>query len=288
MHRHFHPVVPTRLDLAIAAAFPEISRRAARRLIQNDSILINGRAVSVVSRLVSVTDDVVILDEAVAIPVLQLRSDWLAVDKPSGLATQPMRDRSRPSLQDLVSLQLKRGGEKPDLFLVHRLDVGTSGVVVFARTRESAAALSRLFAGKEVRKHYLAIVEGEVTSQFEIDRPIGRAGASTFEISKSGKPASSLVCPVSRGPGFSLVEIVIATGRTHQIRVHLQSAGHPVLGDRKYEGSAPGAASFARLLLHAWKLEAEPLGTLTSPPPPDFTREAAHFGLTVPSSSTKG
>jgi 23S rRNA-/tRNA-specific pseudouridylate synthase len=131
-----------------------------------------------------------------------------------------------------------------EIYLVHRLDTPTSGVIVFARTAAAAAKLSRLFASGEIRKTYLARVEPPIGEELTIDSPI------------DGKEALTIVRP----RGGNLVEVEIKTGRTHQIRIHLASAGHPVLGDRRYNGKpAP------RLMLHAWRLEHPALGLVEAP-----------------------
>jgi tRNA pseudouridine32 synthase / 23S rRNA pseudouridine746 synthase len=133
---------------------------------------------------------------------------------------------------------------------VHRLDRPTSGVVVFARSAQAAARLSKMFASREVRKTYLA----------RVDPPI--AHELTIETQIDGKDAVTIVRPRER----NLVEIEIETGRTHQIRRHLASAGHSVIGDRRY-GSKVSAP---RLLLHAWRIEHNELGLIEAPVPADF------------------
>jgi 23S rRNA-/tRNA-specific pseudouridylate synthase len=233
-----------RLDQAIAARFPDISRRKARELIAERRVLVNERPVSIASREVTERDRIAIID---AVPrlleILKVTDDFVAINKPAGMPTQPTRDRKQQSLEELLRVQFR------SIFLVHRLDTGTSGLVVFARTREAAANLSRLFAGRAIRKIYLARVEGTIANAITIDSPIG------------GKDALTIVRPARDG----LVEAEIRTGRTHQIRIHLASIGHPVLGDRRYGG--PPAA---RLMLHAWKLEHESIGAIEAPPPDDL------------------
>jgi 23S rRNA-/tRNA-specific pseudouridylate synthase len=134
-----------------------------------------------------------------------------------------------------------------EMYLVHRIDMPTSGVVLFARTRKAAAELSELFASGAMKKTYIAMVAGEI-QPMTIDTPI------------DGKEAVTIVQPRQR-----FVECEIRTGRTHQIRIHLAAAGHPIIGDKRYGGpSAP------RLMLHAWKLEHASIGVLEAPIPIDF------------------
>ena len=243
-----------RLDQAIAARFPDISRRKARELLSQHRVLVNERPVSVASRTVAPTDRIVIAQEVPALRVLAQTDDWIAIDKPAGLATQPDRDRKRRSVEELLRLQLKRDGGNAELYLVHRLDTGTSGVVVFARTRKSAAELSEAFASGSVRKIYVAIAEGVIDGDTTIQTPVRE------------KSARTILHPIRKAQDGTLVEAEIKTGRTHQIRVHLAFIGHPVVGDRRY-GSTINAP---RLMLHAHRLEHALIGSLESPVPPDF------------------
>jgi 23S rRNA-/tRNA-specific pseudouridylate synthase len=230
-----------RLDQAVAERF-KISRRKARELIADGRVLVNQRSVRVASREVA-DDELRIVDELPTVPLLRITDDWLAVDKPAGLPTQPPRDRAAVSLEEILRVQYR------EIYLVHRLDTPTSGAVVFARNRAAAATLSELFASRAIRKTYVAVIGGTIEEQRRIESPI------------DGKEAITIVRP----RGGSVVEAEILTGRTHQIRVHLASIGHPIAGDRRYGG--PPAP---RLMLHAWKLEHEELGAIVAAPPEAF------------------
>jgi RluA family pseudouridine synthase len=233
-----------RLDQAVAQHFA-ISRRKARELIGAGRVLVNQRSVRVASREVADDDQLRVVEELPAVPLLRITDDWLAVDKPAGLPTQPPRDRVAISLEEILRVQYR------EIYLVHRLDTPTSGVVVFARNRAAAARLSALFASRAIRKTYVAVVGGTIAAATRIESPI------------DGKEALTIVRP----RGGSVVEAEILTGRTHQIRIHLASIGHPVAGDRRYGG--PPAP---RLMLHAWKLEHEELGAIEAPVPPEMER----------------
>jgi 23S rRNA pseudouridine1911/1915/1917 synthase len=237
-----------RLDLAVAARF-NISRRKARAQIADGRVLVNRRRVAVASREVNANDELSIISEdAPHANVLASTERWLAVDKPPGLPTQPMRDRSHTSLEDILR------GQFGTIYLVHRIDTPTSGVVIFARTKEAAAQLSSLFAAGEISKTYVAVAEGEIDREMTIDAPI------------EGKPALTIVRPLRRAMFGTLVEIDLKSGRTHQIRIHLSSVGHAVAGDRRY-GSTIDAP---RLMLHAFRLQHAEIGTIESPIPTDF------------------
>ena len=233
-----------RLDQAIAARFPAISRRQARELIAARRILVNDRPVSIASRHTADSDRVVVVDvDLPMVEVIASSSEWIAVNKPAGMPVQPPADRSQRSMEELLRLQ------SAEVYLIHRIDTPTSGIVLFATTRPSAARLSQLFATRQMRKTYLAA----------IDAPL--AEATTIDTAIEGKSATTLIRPAGGG----LVEVEIETGRTHQIRVHLASIGRPVVGDRRYGGSPA-----SRLMLHAWKLEHATLGELIAPPPEEF------------------
>jgi 23S rRNA-/tRNA-specific pseudouridylate synthase len=227
-----------RLDQAVAARYPDISRRKARELIAAGRVLINQRRVSVASREVGDRDVVAVVEELPSIAVLRSTSDWIAVDKPVGMPTQPERGRKQLSVEEALRVEYK------NIWLVHRLDTPTSGVVIFARTQSAAAKLSELFRDGEIEKTYLARVTPPLTERVVIETPIDGKAATTE--ADPGNPAA----------------VRIRTGRTHQIRIHLASIGHPVDGDRRY-----GGAPAPRLMLHAWKLRHPWFGEVIAPAP---------------------
>lgn len=238
-----------RLDQAIAARFPEISRRRARELIAARRVLVNERAVSIASREVDADDRIAVAGDEPEISVIRQTDDWIAVDKPAGMPTQPARDRAQRSLEELLRLRYHA------IWLVHRLDTPTSGMVLFARSQTAAAELSALFAQGAIRKTYVAIVEGVMTDEQVVDSAV------------QGKEARTTFRPLRNDGVSTLAEVVIDTGRTHQIRIHAASINHSVAGDRRY-GSGTRAK---RLMLHAWKLEHPRFGVLEAPLPTSFS-----------------
>ncbi|HEX2061078.1 MAG TPA: RluA family pseudouridine synthase [Thermoanaerobaculia bacterium] len=238
-----------RLDQAVAARHPELSRRKARELVSQGRVFVNDRPVRVASREVSDADRITVATELPEVDVIRETADWVAVNKPAGMPTQPTRERDRRSLEELLRVRYR------GVYVVHRIDTQTSGVVVFARTSEAAARLSELFASREVRKTYLAVAEGAIEQETTIESPIG------------GKDAHTIVRPLRKLDGCTLLEAEILTGRTHQIRIHLKSIERPVVGDRRYGSTMPAP----RMLLHAWKL-VHPYfgGELVAPVPGDF------------------
>ena len=196
------------------------------------------------------------------------------VDKPPGLVVQRrMFAPDEPYLHDLVERHTSPA------FLLQRLDRGTSGVIFFSKRADVNARLTRQFARRQIRKTYLAICDGELAERRTIDAPIGRVGAITFAVRDDGKRAVTHVAPIAFSTAGSVVEIELETGRTHQIRVHLASIGHPVAGDWLY-----GAANATRPMLHAATLELQhpltgQLLRIAAPLPDDFRAEAERRGL---------
>jgi 23S rRNA pseudouridine1911/1915/1917 synthase len=212
------------------------------------------------------------------------------LDKPAGLTVHPGAGRSTGTLAHRLLARYPEmagvGGEgRPGI--VHRLDQGTSGVLLAARTAQAYHRLARAFAAREVDKRYLAIVYGAPSPRSgTIDVPIGRHPTRRKEMAvrPGGRPAVTGYRTLAAGSGIALLELDLATGRTHQIRVHLKHLGHPLVGDPLYgEARWKGLprtvqgplAAFSRPALHAWKLSlAHPTSGETlrcaAPVPADF------------------
>jgi 23S rRNA pseudouridine1911/1915/1917 synthase len=162
---------------------------------------------------------------------------------------------------------------------MQRLDRGTSGVIFFSKRSDLNVRITRQFERHRISKHYLAICDGEIDGPRTIDAPIARVGAIKFAVREDGKRAVTHVTPIDANAAGSLLSIGLETGRTHQIRVHLASIGHPLAGDWLY-----GVENAARPMLHAVALEmlhpltGQPL-RVVAPPPEDFRQEARRRGL---------
>ena len=176
--------------------------------------------------------------------LLLQRDELVAVDKPAGLPVIPGREGG-PCVRDLVAGQLAR-----KVWVVHRLDRDTSGALIFALTPEAHRAWSMAFELGEVKKRYLALVEGRLDRPLEIDARLAPARRSRMKVDPGGKPSHTRVRPVETFAAATLVEAEPLTGRTHQIRVHLAHVGHPLLFDHQYR-RAPAAAGLSRTPLHA-------------------------------------
>ena len=203
-----------------------------------------------------------------SIRVLFENADYLAADKPEGVVS--VAEAGKGGFPELLQ----------DVFIgrlypVHRLDREASGVIVYAKNAEAHRHLNGQFDRREVRKTYLAVVLGAIeANRGSIKAPIREFGSGRMGVdAKRGKPSSTEFKVVERLNGATLVRLHPATGRRHQIRVHLYHIGHPIAGDLRY-GDRERQDHFPRLMLHAFKIEfALPAGecaTVEAPVPPSF------------------
>ncbi len=267
-----------RLDILLAERHAEISRSTWQKHIKAGHVAVNNTPAKNAKQEVTDADHIAInipdsTDfSAHELPIIYLDDDVIVVNKPAGVLTH-----SKGALNDeftvaeffrrytTVGLDTNRPG------IVHRLDRDTSGVIIGARTPESFDLLKSQFADRKAKKHYVAIVDG-TPKQMEatIDIPIGRnpSAPSTFRADSKGKPAVTDYEVLDIQNGRSLVALHPHTGRTHQLRVHLQHLNTPITGDRVYGKAAD------RLYLHAYKLELttapEKRQTFIAPVPSSF------------------
>lgn len=243
-----------RLDQVLAAHVPGLSRRKARVLLDLGGVFLDGARVKIAGKLVRPGQTIIAniggaleratkevgtaaraKDEA-SLPAYRIvheDDELVVVDKPAGLLTAPTPESDRGNLFD----QLKRSLGQT-LFLVHRLDLETSGLVVFARTDAANRMLSERIRVHDFDRRYLSVLRGQVSwDKRTVDHPVG------------GKRAVSHFAVLERFAAATLVEVRLETGRTHQIRLHGAHEGHPVMGDRKYGIASP--ADPPRLALHA-------------------------------------
>jgi len=231
-----------RLDQVIPRHVPSLSRRKARAVIDLGGVFVDRARVKVAGRPVKPGQKIEVnvggaLERTEPPPVpriVHVDDALIVVDKPAGLVTAPTPEASRGDLLDQLAQQ------HGEVYLVHRLDLPTSGLLVFARTRDANKRLGDAFKLHDVDREYRAIAVGDVAAQ-TIDRPIDRRRAVTH------------VTPLESLPGATLLACRLETGRTHQIRIHLAGIGHPVAGDRTHGGEVERAfrPRPPRLALHA-------------------------------------
>jgi 23S rRNA pseudouridine1911/1915/1917 synthase len=180
--------------------------------------------------------------EEIALPILYQDADLAVIDKPAGMVVHPAAGHSSGTLVNALLHHITDlsgvGGElRPGI--VHRLDRGTSGVMVVAKNDAAHKELARQFQDREVEKEYIALVWGVVHAGRRIDAAIGRDPVNRQKMSARTKHARHAVTRITRAhhlPGVTLCQVAIHTGRTHQIRVHLSAIGHPIVGDSLYGG----------------------------------------------------
>lgn len=189
--------------------------------------------------------------ERLSLEILFENDGVLVVNKPEGLASIPEREPTRASVRTLLEAE----GRGP-IYVVHRLDKEVSGVLVFAKSAAVHRELNRQFEERLVRKIYLALVHGEVVPHGGlIERPLRAFGSGRMGVDDvRGKPSATAYRVLQRLQGYTLLNVFPLTGRRHQIRVHLYSIGHPVVGDLRY-GDRAVSRQFPRLMLHAQGIE---------------------------------
>jgi 23S rRNA pseudouridine1911/1915/1917 synthase len=266
-----------RLDRFLVSVLGSYSRSQIQRLIKDGCVEISGRtgksnqpvkAGQVVSVALPEPIEAVPAPEALRLPIVYQDPDIVVVDKPAGMVVHPAAGHASGTLVNALLHHVTDlsgiGGEKRP-GIVHRLDRGTSGLMVVAKNDAAHAELSRQFREREVEKEYVALVWGVVQAGRRIDAPIGRDTRDRKRMSararRSREAVTRIVGAEHLNPALTLARVAIHTGRTHQIRVHLSAIGHPVVGDpvyggvhRRVSGDLKPVTRLERPFLHASRL----------------------------------
>jgi 23S rRNA pseudouridine1911/1915/1917 synthase len=262
-----------RLDAVVATMTGE-ARADVQRAIAAGKVHVDGEPRSKSFRLrggerltIEIEGDAPIAPEGPAVPIRYEDEHLVVIVKPAGVVTHPTARRRAGTLVNRllgmgVPLAPAGGSLRPGI--VHRLDAGTSGLMVVAKTDPAYAALRSMFRAHTVQRAYLALVRGAMAHDaFAVDAPLGRQAAKVVVDATEGRRAETGFEVRERLAGATLLEAFPRTGRTHQIRVHLAAIGHPILGDRAYGGRGDAArrVGLDRPFLHAWRLSfAHPMG----------------------------
>ncbi|MGA7828607.1 MAG: RluA family pseudouridine synthase [Geobacteraceae bacterium] len=244
-----------RLDDGAALLFDGLSKTRLRRIIDLGGCTVNGTMVRVASRTLRQGDEIVLgvmepgrYKELVycSESILYEDDEMLGLCKPAGFNSQRTPYQLKGTVEYAVGVYLKCAASGEPVRIIHRLDRGTSGVMIFPKNRAAAARLSHLLKEGRVEKRYLALVTGAVPDrEWLVDQPIAKVGSARYGVARPGKEAQTMFRVVAEGEGTALVEARPLTGRTHQIRVHLAHCGLPIVGDSTYGGEhAP------RMMLH--------------------------------------
>lgn len=261
-----------RLDQALAELLHQHSRTRLKGWIESGLVRIDGAVVesprhrlyggeALVVTEDRPTDEGNVAPQAIALTVLFEDATLLVIDKPAGLVVHPGSGNRDGTLQNAILHHAPANAALPRAGIVHRLDKDTSGLLVVAKTIEAQTSLVRQLQARTVKRDYRAIVHGLVARDGTVEAPIGRDPAvrTRMAVVASGRPARThyRVIERAREAEATLLECSLDTGRTHQIRVHLRSIGHPIVGDPVYgrRPARPGAlAAFGRQALHAMRL----------------------------------
>ncbi|HEY3806789.1 MAG TPA: RluA family pseudouridine synthase [Kofleriaceae bacterium] len=285
--------VPDRADKALAKHFPEAGRRQLAELFDAGEVRIRGKRAKKGDR-VEIGDEIELArepvwgdalratpDPNVVLEILLETPELVAVNKPAGVPSQPLRAGELGTIANGLVARFPEcaqlGDDPRDGGLVHRLDIGTSGVLVAARTEAAYRALRDAFGTGGVTKTYLAITDALPVSR-ECEEPLAQRGDHVVVDQTDGLPAHTQFSIVRAGDRHALVKCTAQTGRMHQVRAHLAHVGAPITGDTLYKGlPLPGEAGF---FLHAATLELAAMGlAIEAPLPARFVAALGAVGL---------
>ena len=260
-----------RLDVYIASKDEETTRSSAQRQIEQGNVVVNGKKITKVSYKIAKGDNITVEEQEpveielkaqdIPVDIIYEDKDIIVVNKPKGMVVHPANGNPDGTLVNAIMAICKDslsgiGGEiRPGI--VHRLDKDTSGLLIVAKNDIAHVNMSEQIKRHEVKKTYIALVRGIVKeNEATIDMPIGRSNSDRkkMAVTKNGKNAVTHIKVLKRYDKYTLLEINIETGRTHQIRVHLAHIGYPVIGDYIYS-NGKNEFGIVGQCLHAKSLE---------------------------------
>ncbi|MEQ1668002.1 MAG: 23S rRNA pseudouridine(1911/1915/1917) synthase RluD [Sulfuriferula sp.] len=259
-----------RLDSALAVLMPDYSRSRIQEWIKQSLVLVDGRLLSVKDKVWGGEKILVYpephpaelpaLPEDIPLDIVYEDDSLLVLNKPVGLVVHPGSGNWQGTLLNALLFYFPAITHIPRAGIVHRLDKDTSGLMVVAKTLTAQTHLVRQLQSRTVKREYLAVTQGVVEQDDVIDAPIGRHPSNRVKMAvvSNGREAVTRYTVVRRFERYSLVRCALETGRTHQIRVHMLSIGHPLVGDTTYhraqQSALPCVRDFPRQALHATQL----------------------------------
>ncbi len=279
---HLTAIVPEylagrRLDQILALLFSDYSRARLQQLIKDKHVLVDNQLRKAKDKLLGgeqIQLDVVIIEqevwkaENIELDVIFEDEAIIVINKPVGLVVHPAPGNQTGTLVNALLYRFPELNLVPRAGVVHRLDKDTSGLLVVARTVQSQTHLVKQLQNRTVRKEYITLVHGEIVAGNTIDATIGRDPKNRLKMAvvNGAKEAITHYSIAKKYKNFTLLKVIIVTGRTHQIRVHMKSINHAVVGDSVYSGRVriPAGSSdvlretlsaFKRQALHAYQLE---------------------------------
>ncbi|WP_150466513.1 23S rRNA pseudouridine(1911/1915/1917) synthase RluD [Francisella sp. SYW-9] len=259
-----------RIDVAVNDLFDQFSRSQIQKWIKEGSITIDGQKTK--PKHIVLGDEQIDINieflpanewfaEDIELDIIYEDDDIIVINKPVDMVVHPGAGNMTGTISNALLYRYENQDKLPRAGIVHRLDKDTSGLMVAAKSSVAYHSLVQQLSNREVSRRYLAIVEGEIYYEGTINEPIGRDpnNRTKMAINYKGKEAITNYTPIEVYEGFTLVECKLETGRTHQIRVHMKSIKHPLVGDQTYNKSSVklkklGIANLQRQALHAYKL----------------------------------
>jgi 23S rRNA pseudouridine1911/1915/1917 synthase len=302
----FHDMAGERLDKALATYLPDYSRNRLKAWVEAGAVTVDGRVTkaryllhggeSVKVFPQEMPEQYAFAPEDISLDVVYEDPSVIVINKPPGLVVHPAAGNWTGTLLNGLLFRFPELKTLPRAGIVHRLDKDTSGLMVVARTSQSQTSLVKQLQERTVGRRYLAWVWGDAPSQGKVLATVGRDQRDRLKMaagSPQGKPAATLFRRLAKGSfnesTLALLECRLETGRTHQIRVHLESLGFPLLGDPVYRKKTPGAAkllTLGRQALHAFALSLEhpvthEVMTWFKLPPEDLIQMIPELGMTT-------